>query len=367
MAFTPLLETPTPDFDELVRVLEGSQTPRRVHLIELSIDDDVLAAISERYLGRPWIPLATSWLHAPPPASYLQQVVTLFYRLGYDLIPKITPTAPGLPPFRRQESHDPGVLARGPRAWADRQRGLIASWAEFASFPWPRIRLVCPAAETLAPLLPAGMKMALTTQLFGHVTENLLGGAAFYYLLHDAPDLVAAVFEQWGQRVFDFYRSAIGEPEVGAIFHGDDLGHKTSTLVSPGVLRQFVFPWLKRYADLAHEHGKPFWLHCCGNVYNGVMESLINEIGIDAMHSFQDVILPVSQFKARYGQRVATLGGVDMDNLARLDERELRATIREVLTCCMPGGRFALGSGNGVTSFVPLENYFVMLDEARRW
>ncbi|MBM4466343.1 MAG: uroporphyrinogen-III decarboxylase-like protein, partial [Chloroflexi bacterium] len=137
---------------------------------------------------------------------------------------------------------------------------------------------------------------------------------------------------------------------------------------SPDDLRRLVFPWLKKYAALAHEHGKMFWYHCCGNVYrNGVIDALIEEVQIDAFHSFQDVILPVTDFQAQYGDRVATLGGVDMDKLARMDEADLRRYIRSILEQCMPGGRFALGSGNSVANYIPLENYLILLDESRRW
>lgn len=54
------------------------------------------------------------------------------------------------------------------------------------------------------------------------------------------------------------------------------------------------------------------------------MEDLINDVKIDAFHSFQDTIIPVGEFKGRYGGRIATLGGVDMDKLCRLDEEGLR-------------------------------------------
>jgi len=33
----------------------------------------------------------------------------------------------------------------------------------------------------------------------------------------------------------------------------------------------------------------------------------------------------------------------------------------------MPGGRFAFGSGNTIANYIPLKNYAIMLDEARRW
>jgi len=198
--------------------------------------------------------------------------------------------------------------------------------------------------------------------------ENLLGYEGLFYLLHDEPELVAEVFARWGQKVYGYYESVVGLEKVGAIFHADDLGFKTATLISPEALRRHVLPWLKKYAALAHDHGKLFLYHCCGNVYNeGVIRDLIEEVRIDAFHSFQDEILPIADFKARYGDRVAALGGVDMDNLARMDEPSLRRYVREILQRCMPGGRFALGSGNTVANYIPLRNYFILLEESRRW
>ena len=88
---------------------------------------------------------------------------------------------------------------------------------------------------------------------------------------------------------------------------------------------------------------------------------------IDAFHAFQDQILPIAQFQARHGRRVACLGGVDVDCLARLEEAPLRAHVREILEQCVPSGRFALGSGNTVTNYVPLDNYLAMLDESQNW
>jgi uroporphyrinogen decarboxylase len=97
------------------------------------------------------------------------------------------------------------------------------------------------------------------------------------------------------------------------------------------------------------------------------MDDLIEVVRIDGFHSFQDLILPVVDAKARFGSRVALLGGVDMHKLATLPEPELRPYLRGILQACMPGGRFAFGSGNTIANFIPLENYAILLDEARRW
>ena len=53
-----------------------------------------------------------------------------------------------------------------------------------------------------------------------------------------------------------------------------------------------------------------------------------------------------------------------LDKLARLPEPALRAHVRTIIDACMPGGRFALGSGNTVCNYVPLKNYFAMVEEA---
>ncbi len=97
------------------------------------------------------------------------------------------------------------------------------------------------------------------------------------------------------------------------------------------------------------------------------MDDLIDLVKIDGFHSFQDVILPAEEAKVRYGERVALLGGVDMDKLSTLPAADLRAYLRSILETCMPGGRFAFGSGNTIANFVPLQNYAILLEEARQW
>ena len=36
---------------------------------------------------------------------------------------------------------------------------------------------------------------------------------------------------------------------------------------------------------------------------------------------------------------------------------------RRILEACMPGGGYALGSGNSVANYVKVENFLAMLDE----
>jgi uroporphyrinogen decarboxylase len=298
---------------------------------------------------------------------YFAQFVGMYHRLGNDFVP-VRPTLLNHPPPRRRVGQDTADLSRGERAWVEEGAGLITSREEFEAFPWDDIKGDPTPCQIVARVLPPGMKIAVRGSYFEHVMETLLGMERLFYLLYDQPDLVHDTFERWGQIIYQYYEAVIGMEQVGAIFHADDLGFKTSTLLSAKDLRRLVLPWFKEYAALAHRHGKPFWLHCCGNIYrNGIIDDLIDDVKVDVLHSFQDEILPVTDFKTRYGQRLAAFGGVDVDKLVRLDEPSLREYIRDMLKHCMPGGRFAFGTGNSVTNYIPLKSYAILLDESRRW
>ncbi|MGQ9555741.1 MAG: hypothetical protein ACUVWR_16705 [Anaerolineae bacterium] len=72
----------------------------------------------------------------------------------------------------------------------------------------------------------------------------------------------------------------------------------------------------------------------------------------------------VEEFHRLYGDRIASLGGVDVDILARGSVEDVRRRTRQIIDACAPLGRFAIGSGNSIPNYVPLANYLAMLEEA---
>jgi len=354
------LERPSPDFDELAAVLKGDRSPRRVHFVEFAVDVEVIRYVVEHHLG-----------HERPapgdetPEDALRLQVEFFHRMGYDYVP-MWATWRNVPRLNALSAADTAGLSRGNRSWVDEHGGVIAGWEDLEAVRWDDISYDLSALDYVAGILPDGMKMTVCGGvLFEMVLEVFLGYEGLFFLSQDEPELVEAVFERWGQKMLDCYREVVRHPAVGAIFHADDLGHKTGTLLSPAFLRKNVFPWFRKYASLAHSAGKMCWLHSCGNL-SAIMDDLIDDVRVDALHSYQDVIMPVGEFVSRYGNRIAALGGIDVDGLCRLSEEELRLYVRHTLDMCLPG-RYALGSGNTVANYIPPEHYLVMLDEGRRW
>jgi len=183
--------------------------------------------------------------------------------------------------------------------------------------------------------------------------------------LYDNPELVAAVSNRLGTLMEQYYQRLVQLENVIAIFPGDDMGFRTQTLIAPDDLRRYILPWHRRFAQIAHDPGLPYFLHSCGNV-EAIMEDLIKDVGIDGKHSFEDVIVPIGEFQKCYGDRIAVLGGIDIDKLASYPPEQLRNHVRTVIDECAPRGRFAVGSGNSIPSYIPLENYLTLLDEAFR-
>jgi len=107
-------------------------------------------------------------------------------------------------------------------------------------------------------------------------------------------------------------------------------------------------------------------LHACGN-RRDVIEDMITDTRIDAIHSWEDKIESILDAKRAYGDRMSLLGGIDVDFLCRAGEGAIRRRVRATIESCQPGGGFCLGSGNTVANYIPLDNYLAMLDEGRRF
>ena len=60
------------------------------------------------------------------------------------------------------------------------------------------------------------------------------------------------------------YKKIMGLDNLIGFFQGEDMGFKTATLFSPDALREYILPWHKRFAQLAHDNGLLYILHNCG-------------------------------------------------------------------------------------------------------
>jgi uroporphyrinogen decarboxylase len=344
------LPKPAPDYRRFLQVLRRER-PERVPLIELAVHSEVVNTLLDE-------PAATG----AEPRLALQianeRAVRLHHRLGYDVMKVSAPI-----PFhvKRLKGEDPSVLSAGERDWTDEHRGPIGSMADFDGFRWPTLKDVdFGPVEAATKVLPDGMKLIGFSGGVLEFAMDLIGMERLMLATRRDPALVAAVIERVGQTIYRVFETYCQFDSVCALWLGDDLGHKHGTLLSPKWLIEHIVPWYKRFADLAHAHGRPFLLHTCGNTA-AVMPAIV-ETGIDAKHSFEDGIEPVEQFHDRWADKIAVLGGVDVHLLATGDAATIKARMRQILEHCAVRGGYAAGSGNSIPNYVPAESYLAMVE-----
>jgi uroporphyrinogen decarboxylase len=364
------LKNPRPDAAHFLDVVMGRKKAVPP-LVEYLVDDVVMKPIVEDLLSRQWAPAGATGTgheirHGAPAReamkAYLDTFIEFWLRLGYDFVRFEQDMGFS---ERKVEKPDTAPGSTKQRAWADEHTGAIASWADFERYPWPRIEeFDFFPFEYVSSHLPEGMGMI--TCHGGGIYEHLSWIMSYEGLclaIYDAPDLVRAVVDRIGGLLVKFYEHLLGLPNVVAIFQGDDMGFKTGTLLAPEILRTYCLPWQKRFAAMAHDAGRPYFLHSCGNLA-AIMDDLIEDVKIDGKHSYENAIIPVQEFQKRYGARIAVLGGLDINVLTRATPAEIRREVGTLMDECGARGRYAVGSGNSIPSYIPVENYLAMVEEA---
>jgi uroporphyrinogen decarboxylase len=363
-----------PNFENLRRTILRQGPPGPVPFIELLADLGMVEAVLgekfpvdlRRYLDEAFASVSADELQELPKAA--DMFVRFWYEMGYDYVPVPTELT-----FHRHliPLADTAALpdwVGGERYWQDETSGPIQSWADFEAYPWPKAEeLRHIALQYVNAILPEGMKICVQLPAVFENLMYLMGLQSLCYALRDQADLVEAICQRLGELVTAVATQVVAWDNVGILFQGDDMGFLSGTLVSPDVIRRHILPHHKKIAELAHGAGKLSLFHSCGNVYK-LMDDFIDYVGVDAKHSFEDKILPVDEAYRRWGDRVAIMGGVDMDLLGRGTEEQVRARTREILEVCgVKGTGYCLGTGNSVANYIPVQNYLAMLDEGRRW
>ena len=350
-----------PDWESLIDCIERKSTPARVHHIELYLDDEIKEIICDRFGLQEGI-------RNHDPSFDLEREIRIQRFLGYDYV------RCGLDdfdmPLDRLSVADTAEIERaGGREFINEKMGPITSWEEFEKYPWPD-PLACRSThlEWYEKNLPDDM-CVIGSGGFAHFAEYLswlMGYETLCYALYENRDLVEAISKKLEEIYEGVVRRLLAFDRVKIIWGSDDMGFRGGPLISPDDLREFVLPGHKLMAGLSHQTGRPYLLHSCGDL-DLIMEDLIEKVGIDARHSFEDTIEDVVTANKRYGDRIAILGGIDIDFLCRSNEQEIRSRVKQTLDQCMPGGGYCLGSGNSIANYVPVDNYLVMLDEGRSY
>lgn len=336
----------TPNIEEFIKTLrrgKATYTP----IVELGVHPK----IKERFLGRS--------LHS------LKDEVDFWYKAGYDYV-KLQPGADFNPAAAKKQKaviKDDGSLGYN---WATEGQGLITTFEDFEKFIFPKKEdFDYSRFEQVKDLLPEGMGVIGQYGDIFTMTWEMMGFEAFSMALFENPDLIKALNDKLGELVLSMFTSFAQSDAVDVIWFTDDIAFSNALLMSPQVLHEYFFPWLKKIGDLAKAANKPFMYHSDGVLWE-VMDDII-ACGVDALHPIEPKAMDIAEVKQRYGDRLCLLGHVDVDLLSRGTAEQVRRQVKHNIEAAGYNGGYMVGSGNSIPDYVNYDNYLAMMEAAREF
>lgn len=241
------------------------------------------------------------------------------------------------------------------------QRGVIGEVKQPMVDDWAKLDLVQPPVELLQVDVDAVNAWCRDTDRFvlaggwGRLFERiqfLRGTENVYYDLAEESDEFLLLLD----RVHGFYRDQFevwAKTDVDALMLMDDWGSQMSLLINPEQWRRLFKPRYAQYTQIAHEHGKKFFMHSDGRIMD-IYEDLV-EIGVDAINS-QLFCMDIAEIGRRFAGRITFWGEIDRQQVIPFGSPEdCEAAVGQVVEhLWRPEGgviaQFELGPG------VPLAN-----------
>ena len=353
------------DFANLLQALRCAGEPKRVPLFEGTIAED----IKSQFLGKP--------------AGSLEAEVEFHLRAGYDFVPLTiglrqtmrgeTSGVMGTKKVRTavlhaaQARYNPFRDETSTRMWAEEGQGVIQDETSFDNYPWPDPdSFSYDTVEQLGKLLPPEAKAIINVGYVFMASWMLMGLEQFCVALAQGESLAKRLIDRVGSIQKRVVENLVQFDCVGAIRMPDDLAHTGGLIVSPKLLRSYIFPWHKAIGDATIGSGRPYLYHSDGRLYD-VIEDLL-QCGFCALHPCEPASMDIQRLKRDYAGRLCLCGNINLDSTLTLGTpADVAEEVKRRLRTVGPGGGYCCGASNSVPEYVPYENYLAMIETVKRF
>ena len=188
---------------------------------------------------------------------------------------------------------------------------------EFKKFPWPSVDLL--DYSNIAAFCDKHADRAIGYGFADFwIRPSLVRGMEnFLTDLIEHPDFCHYLADVFTTFYIEDYRRAFkasgGRIDIFQVY--TDLGTQTGPLISRKTFREFVKPYLKRFADAVHEMGASLFFHSCGMI-RSFMDELI-EAGVDIINPIQPCSpqMAPEELHKEFGNRVCFHGGISVQGI----------------------------------------------------
>ncbi|MDQ7052364.1 MAG: uroporphyrinogen decarboxylase family protein [candidate division KSB1 bacterium] len=135
----------------------------------------------------------------------------------------------------------------------------------------------------------------------------------------------------------------------------DDWGQQNTTLFSPQMWWDIVFPATKLIVEVAHKHDVPVLLHSDGDITT--LLAGVKQLGIRGLHPVQESAgMSYEKTREILGRDICIMGGLDtITALPVMNEIEIRQEVERVFSLLKPTGPFIFAGSHMFQDDAPLE------------
>ncbi|MBN2024877.1 MAG: hypothetical protein JW809_19010 [Pirellulales bacterium] len=199
--------------------------------------------------------------------------------------------------------------------------------------------------------------------VFGSVCEiqeqlwRIVGPVNVYYQLAEDPDRLEKSIRRLGDFLVGIVEGQIEAAggKLSGMYIWGDVASTKGMLISPTLWRRLHKPQLARICDRIHAAGLKVIYHGCGNA-TPIYDDLI-EAGVDCYNPLEAKAgLDVIDLRARFGDRWAFNGNVNVQVLETNDPEKVRAEVLRKLAAARGGG-YIFQSDHSISSNVDPGTY----------
>ncbi|MBL1215654.1 MAG: nucleoside 2-deoxyribosyltransferase [Ignavibacteriae bacterium] len=318
-----------------------------------------------------YVPIAELGIHPNIKAKFigrdietLEDDIEFWHKAGYDYV-KIQPGADFNP---SQIGMAEKETVKGDRGfsfnWANENEGVVSSIEDLEKYVFPgKNDFDYSKFDKVKSLLPEGMGVVGQYGDIFTMTWEMMGFENFSMSLFENPDLIKQLNNILGELVLSMFEHFAQHDSVDVLWYSDDIAYTNGLLMSPEILDEYFFPWLKKIGDLAKKYNKPLIYHTDGILYD-VMDRII-DCGVNALHPIEPKAMKLREVKERYGNKLSFIGSIDVDLLCRGTEQEIIDKVKENIEAAAYNGGYCVGSGNSIPEYVNFNNYLTMIKTAK--
>ncbi len=219
-----------------------------------------------------------------------------------------------------------------------------------------------------ARLKASGRFAVYHQMLFVEIMRRAMGDVVFLESMVLDPDWIHDFCGVMTEAIIlhlDYLIREVGKPD--GIWTYDDMGYTRAPFFSAAYYREFIFPYHKRIAGFAHDHGLPIVLHACGKIRPFLDD--IAAAGFDALHSLEAKAgQHVVEMALATGYKMAFAGNLDIRAFEANDPKALEAEIVPKLKA-IRGRRipYIFFSDHSIPKSVTLKTYEYALELFRKY